>query len=106
MVQAVAQTHGLQGSDGLCLALGRFFDTRYEAKNECDMVTGGRRCRPDRVVVTPTETWVVDFKTGTPTDDHKTQVLDYCAALRAMGYPQVSGYLIYLIPDISVVSCQ
>ena len=84
----------------------RFFDTRYEAKNECDMVTGGRRCRPDRVVVTPTETWVVDFKTGTPTDDHKTQVLDYCAALRAMGYPQVSGYLIYLIPDISVVSCQ
>lgn len=76
-----------------------FFDPRYEAKNESDLVDGGRRCRPDRVVLTPTETWVVDFKTGTPLQEHTTQVQTYCSALHAMGYPNVSGHLLYLSPD-------
>ena len=83
----------------------RFFDPRYAAKNECSLLTGGETFRPDRVVMTPTETWVVDFKTGVPSTDHITQVQNYCALLRDMGYPQVSGYLMYLTPEISVVGC-
>ena len=84
----------------------RFFDPRYEAKNECSLMAAGVTFRPDRVVVTPTETWVVDFKTGAPEKEHNTQVLNYCALLRNMGYPQVSGYLMYLTPEISVVECR
>lgn len=83
----------------------RFFDPRHEAKNECDLVAVGHRYRPDRVVFTPTETWVVDFKTGTPQPDHRSQVLNYCKALNNMGYPAVSGYLLYLTPEITVEAC-
>ena len=81
----------------------RFFSPEYTAKNECDLVADGRRGRPDRVVLTPTETWVVDFKTGTPMNEHRSQVQAYCKALSDMGYPQVSGYLLYVSPTISVV---
>ena len=83
----------------------RFFDPRYEAKNECELVTGGRRIRPDRVVCTPDATWVVDFKTGTPMDEHRSQVAEYCRAVADMGYPDVSGYIIYLQPEVSLVAC-
>ena len=81
----------------------RFFDPRHEAKNECELVADGHRCRPDRVVVTPTETWVVDFKTGTPSPDHRSQVLSYCKVLSDMGYPAVKGFLLYLSDDLTIV---
>ena len=82
-----------------------FFDPRHEAKNECDLVANGKRSRPDRVVVTPTETWVVDFKTGTPMSDHRSQVQAYCKVLSDMGYQAVKGYLLYLSPEITVETC-
>ena len=83
----------------------RFFSPEYRAKNECDLVADGRRGRPDRVVLTPTETWVVDFKTGTPLNEHRNQVQAYCKALSDMGYPQVSGYLLYIADELNVVAC-
>jgi ATP-dependent exoDNAse (exonuclease V) beta subunit len=83
-------------------ATHRFFDPRYEAKNECDLVDGGRHGRPDRVVFTPDETWVVDFKTGGHEKAYETQVSDYCRAMRAMGYPAVSGWLLYLQPEVAL----
>ena len=83
----------------------RFFSPEYKVKNECDLVAGGRRGRPDRVVLTPTETWVVDFKTGAPLPDHNSQVLAYCKALSNMGSPAVSGYLLYISPNMSTVDC-
>ena len=83
----------------------RFFSPQYKAKNECDLVADGRRGRPDRVVLTPTETWVVDFKTGAPLPDHRSQVQAYCKVLSAMGYPNVSGYLLYLSDTLSVEEC-
>ena len=83
----------------------RFFSPEYTAKNECDLVADGHRGRPDRVVLTPTETWVVDFKTGTPLNEHRSQVQTYCKALGDMGYPGVKGYLLYVSPEINVVDC-
>ena len=81
----------------------RFFATGNEVKNECDLTDGVALGRPDRVVVTPTETWVIDFKTGQDLGElHDRQVRRYCDAIAGMGYPKVSGWLLYLLPDIRV----
>lgn len=76
--------------------VARFFSPKHGCKNECDMVWHGEVLRPDRVVTTEEETWVIDFKTGTPKAEHRIQVGRYCEAVQAMGYPSVKGYLLYL----------
>ena len=84
-------------------ATGRFFREGVEVKTECDLCDDEGLCRPDRVVLTADETWVVDFKTGHDTgEEHDRQVRRYCRAVAAMGYPQVSGWLIYLLPEVRV----
>ena len=81
----------------------RFFDPSYRVKNECDLTDGVDSGRPDRVVFTPDETWVVDFKTGVDmTGEYDKQLQRYCRALTAMGYPAVSGWLLFLQPHIWV----
>jgi ATP-dependent exoDNAse (exonuclease V) beta subunit len=81
----------------------RFFDAAYQVKNECDLTDGVDSGRPDRVVFTPDETWVVDFKTGIDLhEEYDKQLQHYCRALTAMGYPAVSGWLVFLHPQISV----
>lgn len=74
----------------------KFFDPRYPAINENDMVINGEIRRPDRIVLADDETWVVDFKTGASDNEYKTQVANYCEAIRQMGYPHVKGYLLYI----------
>ena len=81
----------------------RFFDPAYRVKNECDLTDGVDSGRPDRVVFTPSETWVVDFKTGVDIrETYDRQLQRYCRALMAMGYPAVSGWLVFLQPQIHV----
>ncbi|MBR5093199.1 MAG: PD-(D/E)XK nuclease family protein, partial [Bacteroidales bacterium] len=81
----------------------RFFREEYDVKNECDLTDGLTLGRPDRVVFTPDETWVVDFKTGRDLGEvHDRQVRHYCQAVSEMGYPQVSGWLLYLLPEVRV----
>lgn len=79
--------------------VSKFFAPEHACKNECSMVWQGEVLRPDRIVFTPTETWVVDFKTGAPKIEHHDQVMRYCDAIRAMGYPEVRGYLLYIGKD-------
>ena len=74
----------------------RFFDPAYRSLRECSIAWKGEVLRPDRVVLTPDATWVVDFKTGAPAADHHSQVQTYCDAIRAMGYSNVQGFLLYL----------
>lgn len=77
----------------------RFFDPRYTAKAETELIYQGEVLRPDRIVLTPDETWVVDFKTGMPRAEHHDQVERYCQAVSQMGYPTVKGYLLYIGGD-------
>ncbi len=84
-------------------ATARFFDPAYKVKNECDLTDGTVSGRPDRVVFAPDETWVVDFKTGADLmDEYNKQIQHYCRALTDMGYPAVSGWLVFLQPQIRV----
>ena len=81
----------------------RFFDPAFRVKNECDLTDGSATGRPDRVVFTPDATWVVDFKTGHDLPgEYDRQVAHYCRTIAAMGYPNVSGWLVFLQPSISV----
>lgn len=83
----------------------RFFVAGVEYLNECELVTEGQRLRPDRVVTADGKTWVVDYKTGAPLQEHKDQVARYCAALRRMGRENVQGCLVYLKDELNVVEC-
>ena len=81
----------------------RFFDPAYGYKNECDLTDGASSGRPDRVVFAPGETWVVDFKTGIDLEsEYNEQVRHYCRAVSAMGYPKVSGWLLFLQPPVHI----
>ncbi|MGX8712126.1 MAG: UvrD-helicase domain-containing protein [bacterium] len=81
----------------------RFFDPTYKVRCECDLTDGSTTGRPDRIVFTPDETWVVDFKTGgDQPDEYDRQLQHYCRAIAAMGYPKVSGWLVFLQPSVSV----
>lgn len=80
-----------------------WFDGTYQVLNECEIVhldETGRQIshRTDRVMVSPTEVIVVDFKFGHPNpDDYIPQVQNYMNLLRQM-YPDhtISGYLWYV----------
>lgn len=74
----------------------RFFEKGLRVRREQTMMFNGKELRPDRIVFADGETWVVDFKTGSEHESYKSQVREYCAAIAAMGYPSVKGYLMYL----------
>ncbi len=69
-----------------------------KAMNESDIITPRDTLRPDRVMITPNEVVVVDFKTGGKSPDHSRQVETYKQALQKMGYAtaKVKGFLFYL----------
>lgn len=78
-----------------------WFDGSWELFNECSILSrdvDGRLLvrRPDRVMVRPDETVVVDFKFGKPAREHIEQVVCYMQLLRQMGRPAVKGYLWYV----------
>ncbi len=79
----------------------RFFDSRYKVACEVDISINSKHTRrPDRIVFADDETWVVDFKTGEYSEEQNTeyedQVAQYVALIKVMGYPNVSGKVIYI----------
>lgn len=51
--------------------------------------------RPDKIIVKPNETIVIDYKTGIPNAKHLVQVQLYADTLAEMGYPNVRGIVFY-----------
>ena len=87
--------------------VAQFFQPGLPARNECNIAWHNSVIRPDRIVYPPHSVWVIDFKTGQPLPDHRSQVLHYCDALRAMGHSSVQGFLLYISPLTSqVIPCQ
>ena len=73
-----------------------YFDTSASIKTECNILHHGKILRPDRIVILPDKTWIVDFKTGAEHASYQAQIEGYCEAVRAMGYPEVRGVLLYI----------
>lgn len=52
--------------------------------------------RPDRVLLSETETLVIDYKFGEPHAAHRKQMWQYVELLESMGYPRVTGHIWYV----------
>ena len=77
--------------------MDRFYAKDLLVRNEATLISSdGKAYRPDRVVLGPDSTHVLDIKTGRPADSHHTQVANYILLLRELGLPQVSGHLLYV----------
>lgn len=78
----------------------RYFDPRYMVKCESEIFAYGIIRRPDRIVFAEGETWIIDFKTGAfnakKHKEYEEQVAEYVALVSAMGYPAVSGKILYI----------
>jgi ATP-dependent helicase/nuclease subunit A len=82
-----------------------FDSSDWEVKKEAAILTpSGEILRPDRVLLQSGKAVIIDFKTGIPHTNHARQVQAYAALLRAMGYVQTEGYLLYLEAG-EVVAC-
>ncbi len=80
-----------------------WFSNRWTLFNECTILAKDPQTgkvmerRPDRVMTDGKEMIVVDFKFGSPKEEHKAQVREYMDLLTAMGgYSSVSGFLWYV----------
>lgn len=51
--------------------------------------------RPDKMILKPTETVVIDYKTGIPKPKDISQIDEYITLLNTMNYPNVKGYIYY-----------
>jgi len=98
-----AEAQGLEAAIAQALAdpmVGEWFSDKWKViRNENDIITpgGGSLRRPDRVMVGEGGCVVVDYKFGTQQPAaHRRQIEDYAALLRAMGYPDVRGYIWYI----------
>lgn len=72
-----------------------WFSGRWELLREQTILIDGHEVRPDRVMTRNGEAVVLDYKFGKPQAKYKEQVHGYMAAMRALGYEQVRGYLWY-----------
>ncbi|MBQ9640882.1 MAG: UvrD-helicase domain-containing protein [Bacteroidaceae bacterium] len=80
----------------------RWFTDQWQVVNERAILTPTatgqwQEYRADRVIMSPTETIVIDYKTGHPRPEHKEQVRTYMNLLQQMGYPNVKGYVWYIM---------
>ena len=74
-----------------------FFEPGLSVLTEQEILTPGNKVyRPDRILLEEHKNVVVDFKTGTQKDEHKTQVENYAALLTEINNKPTEKYLIYL----------
>lgn len=77
--------------------LSEWFSGAYTMINERSILAkGGDVRRPDKVLVSETETILLDFKfTHEPSASHARQIGEYEELLKQMGYPAVKSYVYY-----------
>ncbi len=79
----------------------QWFDGTWRVFNESTILSKDadkktKQPRPDRVMIGPEKTIVVDFKFGKPDEAYREQVRRYIKLLKDMGQPKVEGYLWYM----------
>ena len=78
--------------------IAQWFSDDFEVYNERSIWFEGREHQPDRLLIRANEAIVIDYKKEVESEGHHTQVQRYMKAIEAMGYSQVSGFLIYVEP--------
>ncbi|MFY0594426.1 UvrD-helicase domain-containing protein [Roseivirga sp.] len=77
-----------------------WFSDGYEVLNEKEIWFEDRIHKPDRLLTQGTKAIVIDYKKEKESDAHHEQVRRYMRAMKALGYDQVEGHLIYVEPVI------
>ena len=79
--------------------LSPFFSKDYEYFMEREFIdANGNYFRPDRLAYNPNtrEVYIIDYKTGQPNDQYRTQLQHYQQNLTAIGWQVKEKYLVYL----------
>ena len=77
-----------------------WFSDQYQVFNEREVWFDGKSHKPDRLLIRGDQAIVIDYKKERESPAHQEQVKRYMKAMKALGYSQVSGYLIYVEPVI------
>lgn len=81
-----------------------FFRPGIHVLNESEILTTeGHIYRPDRIIIEENKNIIIDYKTGKPLEEHKTQVKTYAGLLTEINKNPSSGYLIYLDNPVSLI---
>lgn len=68
------------------------------------IIENGEVLRPDKIILKPDETILIDFKTGSPKQKDRKQISQYKSTLEEIGYPKVSSYLYYTsLPKLELI---
>jgi hypothetical protein len=73
-----------------------WFSGQYEVLNERKIISGPNTYIPDRVMVQNNKAIIVDYKREQKNDKHISQIRNYQKLLEAMGYTNITMYLLYI----------
>ncbi|MFD0931719.1 UvrD-helicase domain-containing protein [Psychroflexus salinarum] len=82
--------------------LSEFFNGDYEVWNERDIYFENKLLRPDRVNLKGRDAFLIDYKTGLPSNQHTQQINEYAEALSGLKYNVKKKLLIYVNNSIEV----
>lgn len=69
-------------------------------KNETEIMTNrGEVLRPDKIIIDGNKVSIIDYKTGSYTSEHKTQLALYQTCMNELGFNDVKGYLYYILAN-------
>ena len=77
-----------------------WFSGGYQVLNEREVWYNGSIHKPDRILADKDKAIVIDYKKEKEAQSHHDQVKRYMCAMRALGFSQVEGHLIYVEPVI------
>jgi CRISPR/Cas system-associated exonuclease Cas4 (RecB family) len=74
-----------------------YFMKGLQVKTEAEiLLENGKTLRPDRIILEGNHATIIDFKTGKKEPFHNSQLDEYAAALKKLGYSSIQKVLIYI----------
>lgn len=84
--------------------IGAAFQAEAKVKNECEILSKAYGIlRPDRYAELPDRIYLLDYKTGKPSEKHHEQLQRYGSVLKKMVAKDIKAYLAYLGESLEVV---
>ena len=84
--------------------LAEAFAPEAKVKNECDiLLSNGEIVRPDRYAELPDQIYLLDYKTGKPSEKHHEQLRGYVDVLKKMVNKKINAFLVYLDDAVEVI---
>ncbi len=83
--------------------LSKYFSKSAVVKNESEVYDGvGNILRPDRLAILDDELAIIDYKTGKISQKYHTQINEYYAVMKNIGYEKINCFLVYISENIEV----